>query len=349
MKKIYNILGIIAVFFAVIACEKEEFEPVVGVYTPPAMTDVSGTYVFTEEMEDDVFQTFSWSDADFGFQSATTYLVQIDFAGNEFAEASDLISTTDNEASITVGEINQKLLAMGAKTNVPSDFEIRVTAEVSEFVQTLPSNVSNMNIHPYKVEIIYPSVYMPGSYQAASGYESDWSPDKAQQAYSIDQDEKYEGYVNMVGDDIQFKFTDGPNWDLNWGDTGADGTLDQDGDNILIPEAGYYRMKVNLNDFTYSVMKTTWGLIGSATPDGWDADQDMTYSMDTKTWSVTLDLVEGDIKFRANDGWDLNYGDTGFDGSLEEGGDNIPISAAGNYTIVLNLEVAGYAYEIIKN
>jgi len=60
-------------------------------------------------------------------------------------------------------------------------------------------------------------------------------------------------------------------------------------------------------------------------------------------------LVAGEIKFRANDDWALDYGDTGFDGTLEEGGDNIPIDEAGNYTIVLNLETPGYAYSIVKN
>lgn len=349
MKNIKSILSIIAILLVFASCEKETFDPVVGVYTAPTLQDVSGTYVFTEEMADDVFQTFTWSDADYGFPSATSYTVQIDFAGNDFTTAVDLVNTNEKSASITVGEMNQKLLAMGAKTNVPSDFEVRVVAWVNDNVQTLASNAPVMNIHPYQVVIIYPSLYLPGNYQAASGYEADWSPDKAQQIYSVKQNEKYEGYVNMVGDGIMFKFTDEPNWDVNWGDDGADGTLDPGGSDIAIAEAGYYRMKADINALTYSVMKTDWGLIGDATPDGWDADQNMTYSMDTKTWSVTLDLVAGTIKFRANDDWALNYGDTGFDGSLEEGGDNIPIDEAGNYTIVLNLEVAGYAYEIIKN
>ncbi len=349
MKKIKYIFSIIAVLLVFIACEKEEFEPVVGVFAPPVLEDVSGTYVFAEEQAADVFKTLNWSDADFGFQSATTYDVQIDFAGNDFATPINLASTTAKTASITVGALNQKLLAMGAKTNVPSDFEIRVTATVNENVQTLESNAPVMNILPYKVVIIYPSLYMPGNYQAASGYESDWSPDKAQQVYSIKQNDKYEGYVNMVGDDIKFKFTLDPNWDTNWGDDDADGTLDQNGADIAIPEAGYYRMKADINAFTYSVLKTDWGLIGDATPGGWDADTNMTYSMDTKTWSLTTDLSVGKIKFRANDGWDLNYGDNDFDGSMEEGGADIPIDEAGNYTIVLNLEVAGYAYEVIKN
>lgn len=349
MKKIKYIFSVISILLVFIACEKEEFEPVVGVFTPPVLEDVSGTYVFTDEQADDDFKTFNWSTADFGFQSATSYALQIDMAENDFANAVDLVTITGTTTTITVGDLNQTLLAMGAKTNVPTDFEVRVTATVNDNVQTLPSNVPVMNIHPYKVEIIYPSLYMPGNYQAASGYESDWSPDKAQQVYSLKQDDKYEGYVNMVGEGIMFKFTLDPNWDTNWGDNDADGTLDQDGTDITIPEAGYYRMKADIIGLTYSVLKTDWGLIGDATPGGWDVDQDMTYYMDTKTWSVTLDLVEGEMKFRANDDWALNYGDTGFDGTLEEGGDNLPITEAGNYTVILNLEVAGYSYSIIKN
>lgn len=349
MKKINQILSIIILGFAALSCATEEFEPVVGVFTPPALDDVSGTYVFTEDAAGDVFKTFTWTKADFGFQSATTYKLQIAEAGKNFEGALDLVTTSGTSFSITVGALNQKLLAMGAKTNVGTDFEVRVNATVNANVQTLISNVPVLNILPYKVVIIYPSLYLPGNYQAASGYTSDWSPDKAAQIYSVKQNEKYEGYVNMAGSGIMYKYTDGPNWDLNWGDTGADGTLDKNGSDIAIPEAGYYRIKADINALTYSFMKTDWGLIGSATPGGWDSDTNMTYSMDTKTWSVTLNLVAGDIKFRANDAWDLNYGDNNFDGTMEEGGANIPVAEAGNYTIVLNLEVAGYEYSVTKN
>lgn len=349
MKKILLILIAFSTILSSCIFKDEPADPIIGVFDPPAMESVSGSYVFEEEMADDVFKTFSWSEADYGFPAAVVYTVQIDFAGNEFADAVDLLNTSETSGSITVGELNQKLLSMGTKTNVPSDFEVRVVASVNENVQTLSSSVQTMSIHPYKVVIIYPSLYLPGSYQAASGYEADWSPDKAQQIYSIEQNEKYEGYVNMEADAIEFKFTDGPNWDVNWGDDGADGTLEPDGANIVIPEAGYYRIKADINALTYSFLKTDWGLIGSATPNGWDSDQNMTYDKETKTWSVTLDLTAGEIKFRANDAWDLNYGDTGYDGTIEEGGDNIPVDEAGNYTVVLSLETPGYAYSIVKN
>ena len=349
MKKIIIILLAFGFIFQSCLYKNEEGDPVIGVYKAPVIDDVAGNYVFTEETANDVFKTFKWTEADYGFPSATSYSLQIDFAGKNFANAVELVNTTATTASITVATMNQKLLAMGAKTNVPNDIEVRVVAKVSDYAQTLPSNAPVMKILPYKVVIIYPSLYLPGSYQDESGYGAEWSPNLAQQIYSVKQNEKYEGYVNMVGTAINFKFTDEPDWDLNWGDDGANGTLEENGANIVIPNAGYYRIKADITALTYSFLKTDWGVIGDATPGGWDADTNMTYDTATKTWTVTLSLNAGKIKFRANDGWDLNYGDNDFDGSLEEGGADIPVAAAGNYTITLNLEVAGYAYEIKKN
>ncbi|HEY1114592.1 MAG TPA: hypothetical protein VGE66_13565, partial [Chitinophagaceae bacterium] len=67
-------------------------------------------------------------------------------------------------------------------------------------------------------------------------------------------------------------------------------------------------------------------------------------------WTVTLNLTAGEIKFRANDGWDINLGDKGNDKTLEPGGDNIPIAAAGNYTVTLNLTYGGnWSYTIKMN
>ena len=76
----------------------------------------------------------------------------------------------------------------------------------------------------------------------------------------------------------------------------------------------------------------------------------MTYDAASKTWTLTVDLTAEEIKFRANDGWDWNYGDTGADGSLENGGDNIPVPAAGNYTVVLDLSnPRAYTYTLTLN
>ena len=74
----------------------------------------------------------------------------------------------------------------------------------------------------------------------------------------------------------------------------------------------------------------------------------MTYDDNTKKWSATVDIAaDGEFKFRANHDWGLNYGDTGADGTLNEGGDNLKITA-GTHTIILDLHNPGYYYFTIK-
>lgn len=184
----------------------------------------------------------------------------------------------------------------------------------------------------------YPVIYVPGSYQG-------WAPDaqNCAQLASVASDEIYEGYVNFPDDGTEFKFTAGPSWDLNWG--GVDGTLEENGAN-LTADAGYYKFNVNLNDLTYTYDKTDWGLIGSATAGGWDSDQNMTFNAETGMWEIIVDLVAGEIKFRANDAWDINLGDDGANGTLEYNGANIVIETPASYKISLKLGAPDYTYSI---
>jgi hypothetical protein len=103
---------------------------------------------------------------------------------------------------------------------------------------------------------------------------------------------------------------------------------------------------VDLTSLTYSLLKTDWGLIGSATPDGWNSDQDMTYDAASGAWTISLNLVGGEVKFRANNDWGLNYGDNGADALLEQGGANIAIPGNGFYVIKLYLDKPDYTYSI---
>lgn len=189
----------------------------------------------------------------------------------------------------------------------------------------------------------YTLLYCPGSYQG-------WDPSNTTTVLaSVANDGKFEGYLNFPDAAAQFKFTQGPNWDVNWGDDGANGTLEPNGANIDVADAGYYKVNVDINALTYTIMKTDWGVIGSATESGWDSDQNMTYDATAGTWSAVLDLKVGEIKFRANDGWDLNYGDDGANGILEAGGANIAIPEAGTYTVTLKLGAPDYSYSIVRN
>jgi hypothetical protein len=253
---------------------------------------------------------------------------------------------------VIVGELNSTLLALGVNPNQSADMEVRVKSVAHEKAATMYSNALSITVTPFEKIIIYPKLYVPGNYQGASGYGGDWSPDVAGQLTSLLFNDKYEGYVYMANGNNEFKFTDNPNWDNGiFGDSGGGttGILASPGNNITLADAGYYKINVDITGLSYTTLNTDWGLIGDATPTGWDSDTDMTYDPVAKTWSVTLDLVAGGCKFRANDGWDLNYGDNGADGKLDAGGDNISISEAGNYTLTMDLSKGPYRYTIVKN
>ena len=133
----------------------------------------------------------------------------------------------------------------------------------------------------------------------------------------------------------QIKFRANHDWGYNYGSDAADGKLSAGGANIPIAVAADYAVTLDLstpNAYTYSVNR--WGLIGDATPGSWSTDQNMTWDATNKVFRVTVDLVVGAIKFRANDAWDLNYG--GDINALTPGGANISIATAGNYTITFD-------------
>jgi len=186
----------------------------------------------------------------------------------------------------------------------------------------------------------YPILYVPGSYQ-------DWTVDNDSTVLaSVNSDGNYEGYLYFADANTQFKFTPQPNWDYDWGGNSADSTLVVRGDNIVAADPGYYKINVDTNAYTYALVKTDWGVIGDATAGGWDSDQNMEFDPVTGLWTARLDLVAGTLKFRANDDWVINYGDTGADGILVQDGENIVIDQDGTYNITLDLGAPDYTYSI---
>jgi hypothetical protein len=192
----------------------------------------------------------------------------------------------------------------------------------------------------------YMMLFAPGESQTPSA----WTPgDSATAIGSLNNNHIFEGYLYFRNSHSHFKYTTTPNWSENYGDTGADGTLDPGGDNIITDgEAGVYKLNANLILNTHRLQRVEFSIIGDATNLGWSADQDMSYNTATKLWSITLSLNVGYFKFRANHVWDVSYGDDNGDGVLEEGGSNIYINEAGVYQIVLDLNQPEYRYSIIR-
>jgi hypothetical protein len=346
MKKLSIIIFLIGLV-GFYSCKKEEEKVTIKMpATAPVLNLAPGdvTLLVTDK---DVLITYTWQAADYGAQVVRGYALQMDRQGNDFKDAVVLgTGASITSLNVLTSALNAALLGMEADPSVPDPLQVefRLQTIVPNYNKdTTYSNIVLQTITPYYVLIQYPLLGVPGSYQG-------WNPaDSSTTIASVKSNGKYDGYINFPDASTEFKFTQGPSWDTNWGDDGADGTLNPGGANIVASETGYYKLHVDLPALTYTILKTTWGLIGDATPGGWDADTPMTYDATNKVWTVTVDLTAATIKFRANGNWDLNYGDTGANGSLEEGGDNIAIPSAGNYTVELNLSGPIYKYKLTKN
>lgn len=362
MKLYFNILFFaVAIIAGLSGCKKDETQVKLNVTgaSVTLVSDKSNLVLLQNEAANDAL-TFNWDAAEFGYPAAVTYTLQFAKKGTDFANIAQVVVGKDLSKSFTGGVLNQKLLEI-ISYEVETDISVRVKATVAESAPVVYSNVLDIKITLYHAVIDYPfpkALWVAGNYQG-------WNPGAAPKIVDKDADgqtgKAYEGYINFVdGAPHEFKLVKGNDW--GFGDFGspAPGVLSNGGNNLSIPtEAGVYLLKANTADlnWSYTLIKK-WAVTGSATPLGWPAGpegtpgQDHTMNFDPMTgvYSITLNLSAGELKFRANDAWSLNFGDNENDNYPDYGGNNIVIGAAGNYTITLDLSVAGnYAYTIKKN
>ncbi len=151
-----------------------------------------------------------------------------------------------------------------------------------------------------------------------------------------------------------FKFAEGPNFmGSNWGDSDDDGKAELFGPNITFNEPegeAYYKFTFNDKTLVYNIefleALPSWtiiGIIGSGTPTGWDSDTDMRDNGDG-TFTVILGLSDGEVKFRADDDWAVNWGAADFPSGIgTQNGANIPVTK-GIYRIDFNPTTGAYSF-----
>ncbi|MER3498766.1 MAG: DUF5116 domain-containing protein [Chitinophagaceae bacterium] len=337
-----------------VSCKKDESKAYVHVGAAGTLTVTPTTIVLDSSAanRNNTAITFSWTEADFGYQAGVTYTLQISKSGTNFSNPKEYSFNGKFTTSLSHADFNQVALLQGLPPGNAGTLQARVRSVVSSRVDTTYSNVVNITVTPYLVIINYPSLWVPGDYQG-------WNPATAPRISSRFSNQQYEGYINIPGGTLQFKFTSNPDWGhTNYGyasgtvsGNSVTGTLSTSGSagNLFVPSPGFYRMRANTAALTWDVLKTTWAVIGSAptASNNWSNDVPMTFNAATGLWTVTTNCVVGEFKFRANSDWGVNFGDDAGDRILDYGGANIPISVAGLRTITLDLRVPGnYTYSI---
>ncbi|TKG93485.1 hypothetical protein EYV94_17210 [Puteibacter caeruleilacunae] len=360
MKKItYLLLGLV---FAFVSPSCEDEDPDINVFGEedvivPAQfnTPEATEFTLSEETPDDVAASFSWKAAEGEYNGNITYYLVASKAGESFdfskAETLD-VSTADLTVEVTHVQMNKPLIDLGVKAGEATDVELRIMAVLNLDKDFAFSNPITINATAYEMAT--------GEEEAKPFYlvggPNGWAIDSPYQ-FAHKGENKYEIFVHNPNDQ-GFKVCETPgDWSSCWKeDTENEGTLIfEEGDpNIALPEVGFYLIEIDMTEGEETITKTkidSWGIIGSAAG-GWDNDVDMTYDVDSNTWSVTLDMVEGQWKIRANDDWAIALKDEDLDGILENvGGDpNLEMTEAGNYTITMELGYNGnYTYTVTKN
>ena len=180
----------------------------------------------------------------------------------------------------------------------------------------------------YQIDFVkFPSIGIIGS--ATTGTDDGWNQDVDLRDFG---DGSFRHAMALYAGEAKFRAND--DWGTNWG--GSDfpqGTGTQNGPNIPVGTADAYLINFVPETGAYTFTSTDIGIIGSATPTGWDSDTTMDQDgSDPAIWSITMNLVVGEFKIRTSGLWDYNWGPDGYNT-----GPNFSIAEDGNYTVTINI------------
>lgn len=334
MKNI-KILLVLLTLVGLWSCEKDEIRAELN---PNAAVEASlsapSVVLSKDEAENNVL-TVSWKAPEFGYQAAPSYMVLIDKDGGNFSEGYSASVGTALEKTFKGAELNTIIKNLGLTPSEIHKLNVVVRAVLSNQFN-IQSPIVSLNASGYESVLDLSSPWGI----VGSATPNEWNgPDVP--FYKTSQNNVFVAYTTLKEGEIKFRKNN--DWAENLGDTGADGSLEAGGDNIKVT-AGTYKITMNLTTNSYNVEKYTMALVGSATPNGWDAPDalNLTYDPFSDQFRAIVTLKEGEFKFRINSSWDQNFG--GSDGNLVAGGDNIKVTA-GTYLVSLNLGEKTYSVQ----
>ncbi len=341
MTKKYLYLAFIGLLSFLYSCEKDG--DTITMLSSPAVPTLTTVPDLTLQRNNGTnMLEFVGTAVDPGFTASANYFLEACVSGNKFVNTISLVSATSPVSmKISVSDINGLLIKKIA-TDKTTAIDIRLRAVLVVDAGTgAPGTSSAPFEYVSATKTVNATTYgLPRLDLVNSGV--------TQKIESALGNGNYSGFVKL---DKTKAFTlKDPDTNTVYGANGS--ALAVNGAGITASANGWYKLTVDTKALTYTMEPYMIGLVGSATPSGWDTpDQKMDYDSATGTWKITITLVTGEIKFRLNDGWAWNLGGT--TDKLEHNGANIAVTA-GNYTIELTITNATAGSEagtctIVKN
>lgn len=354
MKTLKYILYFLAISAVFSACEQEEETPKVATYdTPVILTPSDGaSYVLTEATQDNYIEALEWTGADYGFQAAVTYTLEMDASGGDFSAPVEVATSTSTKLRLTVKQLNDAAIGF-VDPETQGEVSLRLKATVHDEVKTLFSDPVAVLVTPYlSIKTVQP-LYIVGNVLG----DKEWDVSN------------YEYVMFHAGDPSVFEYTYTGSfaaggfkligllggWDEQYGLSGGALVANDGGSSDLKIDAnGYYTVTINTDELTYAIEPydaagastyMTIGLIGEFNE--WGADLALTATAyDPHIWIAdNVELPDGEVKFRANGAWDVNWGnpDAFPFGQGLSGGDNIK-ATAGTYFVKFNDLTGHYVF-----
>lgn len=363
-----NISKSLIALFAILAfsCNSDDVQDrptITGIDAPMLMAPEEGNaYVLSVENATNQAERFVWTKGNFGQDVAVNYEVQLDKVGSEFSTPQSLGAVVGGTfLSVSVETLNAAVIASGGEADVENVYEVRVVASVNDSFEPMYSNIATINVTPYVFVPEVHQLFMVGNVQGYYAL-SEWTPTSAMEMrYIGDGTTKvFEAYVKVaVGNGFKF-ISSQEDWGVltgNYGTIGGaqDGNLENSGGSGDIKVAenegdGLYYVQVDIDNLIYKSIKMNWGIIGSATANGWDGETAMMYDFATNQYTIDATLSAGEMKFRSsntgnfiyNDAWKFNVGVSDPTVTYNGGAGNFQI-AGGAYSLGLIINFDGTA------
>ncbi|GAA3522612.1 hypothetical protein GCM10022393_41520 [Aquimarina addita] len=366
MKKLHTLL-IVLISLCWIGCEEsDDIQFVENGMTNPVIVSPSEAITLSKDALSNKVFTLVWNDAELDTPTVLTYTVEMAAAGTEFATPVLLGTTAEHFISVTTKEFNDAAIEAGLTPGEEGAVELRVMSSIGS-ATGVPLFSESVTFYTTPFTTGVPQLFMVGAFQAYYG-KSAWTPTEAIEMNYVGDGttQLFEAYCKLGAED-GFKFiTEAADWsvvDGNYGTIGGvqDGTIENAGTSSDIKGGveGFYYVQVDIDNLTYQLIQMDWGIIGNATPSGWDGETAMTYNFEDNQFMITQDLVEGEMKLRSkntsnaifgsDEDWKYNVGDSGADAVATDSGDGNFAITTGNKTIVLDIQFNGVATTEITN